>query len=136
MAFIKNQERKSLIRKINQSYTLRKIVILLEIILLIGFIVISFVSWRNRGESPNSPWAWFTDDKKLTTLGICMAALAAIIGFFGVISIILIFTIKSPKQVINVNKKLESSALSGKKISKKHNAIKVMKSRTTIKEKK
>lgn len=135
MAFIKNTERQSLIKKINQSYALKKILLLIEIIALIGFIVVTFLSEMYVKEG-NNKWAWFTDDDKLTSVGIGMLVYAIVIAILGITSVVLVFTIRSPKDVIKTNKKLESSALSGKRVYKTQTAGEVMRSRTTMKTKK
>lgn len=135
MAFISDKDRTSLIKKINRSYAFKKFLLLVEILALICFIIVSFVSWMNVANG-NAGWSWFTPEKTLTTLGIGMAVYAAIIGVLGIVSVILIFTIKSPKGVIKQNKTLEASALSGKKIKNSETAGDVMRARTTIKKKK
>ena len=135
MAFIKETERRSLIKKINQSYGLKKFLLLIEIIALIGFIIVTFLS-EMKIKQGETNWAWFDESDKLTTLGIGMLVYAAIIAVLGIISVILVFTIKSPKNVIKTNKKLESSALSGKRVYKTQTAGEVMRSRTTMKKKK
>ncbi|XQP55070.1 MAG: hypothetical protein ACOQNV_02965 [Mycoplasmoidaceae bacterium] len=132
MAFIKNTERQSLIKKINKSYAFKKFLLLIEILALIGFIVVTFISWLQG-------WEWFSKDGDkitLTNLGVGMLAYAIIIAILGIVSVILVFTIKSPKNVIKTNKKLESSALSGKRVYKSQTAGDVMRSRTTMKKKK
>jgi hypothetical protein len=45
MAYISNKERDSLIKKTFDSYTARKIVIVFEVVLLIAYIVMSFLSF-------------------------------------------------------------------------------------------
>ncbi|MCQ3908801.1 MAG: hypothetical protein MJ200_04700 [Mycoplasmoidaceae bacterium] len=55
MAFIKNTERQSLIKKINQSYALKKILLLVEIVALIGFIIVTFFSLMKVEKNPDSP---------------------------------------------------------------------------------
>ncbi|MBQ0045444.1 MAG: hypothetical protein KBS35_00955 [Mycoplasma sp.] len=121
MAFITNEKRQSLIKKINQSYGLKKALVLIEIVALIAFIIVTFLSLYK-------DWQWFEGDK-LTTLGIGMMVAAAIIVVLGLISVILVFTLRSPKSVKKDMKTLESSALSGKRVYKTQTAGDVMRSR-------
>ncbi|MCQ2956410.1 MAG: hypothetical protein MJ233_00635 [Mycoplasmoidaceae bacterium] len=45
MAYITNKKRNSLVKSINGSYTFRKILILITVILTLGFIAITVVSF-------------------------------------------------------------------------------------------
>ena len=65
-----------------------------------------------------------------------MLVFAILIVALGVVCVVLVFTIKSPKNTIKLNKTLESSALSGKRVYKTQTAGEVMRSRTTMKKKK
>lgn len=137
MAFIKNTERESLIKKVNKSYGFRKFLITAEIILLIGFIVMTFVSgyfWGKQGQE----WAVWYDQttNKLQPLGIGMLVWACVIVVFGLVALILTWTLKSPKDVKKEINKLETSALSGKKVKRSQTATDVIKTRTTVKENK
>lgn len=131
MAFIKNTERAELIKKTNKSYAVKKLLLLVDIVALLVFVVMVFVSWMLGTKSEG--WAWFDGDK-LTTLGAGMLAFAIIIVALGIVCVVLVFTIKSPKKTIEMNKKLESSALSGKRVYKSQTAGEVMKARTTMKD--
>lgn len=135
MAFIKETERKSLIKKINQSYGLKKFLLLIDIVALVAFVVMTFVSWYIGSKQGQQGWDWFNSDGSLTGLGLGMLIFAIIIVVLGIISVILVFTIRSPKNTIKMNKKLESSALSGKRVYKSQTAGEVMRSRTTLKKK-
>lgn len=128
MAFITNEKRESLIKRINASYTVKKLLMLIEIVLLITFIVLTFVSLYKTEKDPESLWRWFDGDK-LTGLGIGMLVYAIVIALLGGTSLVLIFTIRSPKSIKNDVKTLESSALSGKRIKKDETAGDVMRSR-------
>lgn len=133
MAFITNKKRQSLIKRINESYGLKKALVLIEIIALAAYIVVTFLSMYYGKDNPN--WEWI-DNGELTTLGIGMVVAAAIIVVLGIISVILIFTIRSPKSIKKDIKTLESSALSGKKVSKNQTASEIMRARRTPEDKK
>lgn len=60
-----------------------------------------------------------------------MLVLAAATVVLGVVCVVLVFTIRSPKGIKKDIKKLESSALSGVKIKKGQTAGEIMKSRRT-----
>lgn len=132
MAFISNEKREGLIRKVNQSYAVKKLIVLIEIIALIAFIVLTFISLYNAGRG-DSNWQWFlqNDDETyaLTGLGIGMTIYAVLLGILGIVAVVLIFTIKSPKSVKKEIKTLESSALSGKRIKKSETAGDIMRER-------
>lgn len=134
MAFIKDSERASLIKQTNKSYAVKKLLLLVDIVALVAFVVMVFVSWF-LGTKGQEGYEWF-DGEKLTTLGIGMLVFAIIIVALGIVCVVLVFTIKSPKNTIKLNKKLESSALSGKRVYKSQTAGEVMRSRTTMKKKK
>ncbi|XQP55952.1 MAG: hypothetical protein ACOQNY_00960 [Mycoplasmoidaceae bacterium] len=127
MAFITNEKREGLIKRINESYTVKKLLMSLEIVLLIAFIVLTFISIYETDRGVEG-WNWFEGDK-LTGLGIGMLIYAIVIALLGGTSLVLIFTIRSPKSIKDDVKKLESSALSGKKIKKDETAGDVMRSR-------
>lgn len=140
MAFIKNSEREKLVKKTNQSYGLRKFIITAEIILLLAFIAVTIVSayftstWTD--DVKPCPWAWFevADGKivGLSVVGWAMFVAAIIVAALGITSLILTWTLKSPKDTRAKMDKLASSALSGKRASKK--TAKVVRSRTSIEE--
>ena len=129
MAFISNEKREGLIKNVNQSYTWRKILVLVEIVLLIAFIVLVFLSWEKAHDDPNSAWAWINNDNKLTTLGISMLIAACVITVLAVVTVVLIFTLRSPKSIKKDIKTLEGSALSGQRIKKNESAADVMRAR-------
>lgn len=135
MAFIKNTERAQLIKATNKSYWVKKLLLLIDIVALVAFVVLVFASWYLAREGDNT-WAWFDEKESLTPLGIGMLVFAILIVGLGVACVVLVFTIKSPKNTIKLNKKLESSALSGKRVYKTQTAGEVMRSRTTMKDKK
>lgn len=141
MAFIKQTEREKLIKKTEQNYGLRKFLITAEIILLIGFIVVTFLSFffsRQGGEEAKI-WEWFQEDDGkitgLTPMGIGMLIWAIIVAGLGIASLILTWTLRSPKTIKKTINKLNSSALSGKRTKGKR-AVDVARSRTTIQKKK
>ena len=138
MAFIANKTRESLIKRINKSYKFRKFLISIEIILLIGFIVMAFLSTYYQRQNPDTKtWSWFNSDtKKLTDMGWLMLAWAAVIAILGIIALILTWTLKSPSDVKKDINKLESSALSGKRIKRNETVSEIYKSRTESKKKK
>lgn len=119
MAYISNKERDSLIKKTFDSYTARKIVIVFEVVLLIAYIVMSFLSfywWKKEVDEGNeTKWAWFKDGGNFdfTLVGWIMLIAGIVIVILGVASIILIFTIKSPDKIRQVINKLDSSPLPG-----------------------
>lgn len=138
MAFIKDSERKALIKKTEQKYGARKFLITLELFLLLGFIAVTIVSAIKTAQGDEN-WSWFLVEdgviKNLTMVGWIMLVVAAIVLGLGIASLILTWTLKSPSQIkANINK-LNSSALSGKRIKGKK-AVEVTKSRTTIQKKK
>lgn len=135
MAFIKDTERANLIKQTNKSYAVKKLLLLVDIVGLVAFVIMVFLSWFMGTKQGQDGWAWF-DGEKLTTLGIGMLVFAIIIAVLGIVCVVLVFTIKSPKNTIKLNKKLESSALSGKRVYKSQTAGEVMRSRTTMKKKK
>lgn len=134
MAFISNEKREGLIRKINQSYGVKKAIVLIEIVALIAFIVLTFISLY-KCNTGHDNWAWFkqaSDDENtyvLTGLGIDMMVYAVLLGILGIISVVLVFTLKSPKTVKKDMKTLESSALSGKRIKRSESAGDIMRER-------
>lgn len=143
MAFIKNTEREGLIKKINKSYGFRKFLITIEIFLLVGFIVMTFLSFyfTQKGGAGADIWEWFkrdADDKitGLAPMGIGMLVWAIVAAILALVSLILTWTLKSPKDTKAKMNKLESSALSGKRVKKSEIATEVTRSRSTIKEKK
>lgn len=123
MAFISNEKREDLIKKVNKGYGFRKFILLLDIILLTGFMIVAFLSWYWQGD-----WAW-AKDGALTPFGQGMLGVAAFIVVLGLVSVILLFTIKSPRSVKEEIKTLESSPLAGKKIHKDETAGEVMRAR-------
>ena len=128
MAFISNEKRENLIKNVNESYAWRKVLVLFEIILLIGFIVVSFISWY-KAANGDAAWKWINEDKKLTTLGIGMLAAGCVIAVFAIATVVLVFTLRSPKSIKKDIKTLESSALSGKRIKRSESAADVMRAR-------
>lgn len=133
MAFIKDTERAQLIKATNKNYLVKKLLLLVDIVALVAFVVMVFVSWYMEVKQGKADWAWFTEEGGLTSLGIGMLIFACAVVALGVVCVVLVFTIKSPKNTIKLNKKLESSALSGKRVYKTQTAGEVMKSRTTMK---
>ncbi len=156
MAYITNKKRNSLVKSINGSYALRKILILAVVILTLGFIAITIVSfwkWLETGITVTGgakdvlkaqieqPWSWFAlasaswDDDPLTftlsPLGWCMAVWAAILLIGSLFSVILTFTMKSPQSVRKDVKTLESAALSGRKLTSKDISTHIMRERTS-----
>ncbi len=121
MAYISNKERDSLIKKTFNSYTARKIIIIFEVILLIAYIVMSFLSFywwkKDIDASVETKWAWFKDGDNFdfTLLGWIMLSAGIVAAILGIASIILIFTIKSPDKIRQVINKLDSSPLPGVK---------------------
>lgn len=129
MAFIKQTEREQLIKNVNRSYAVKKVLLLVDIVALITFVVMTFVSFFL--ESTAKDLSWFDASGALTGLGWGMLVLAAATVVLGVVCVVLVFTIRSPKGIKKDIKKLESSALSGVKIKKGQTAGEIMKSRRT-----
>ncbi len=134
MAFISNVKREGLIKQVNQSYMIRKAVVLIEILALITFIVLTFISLYNSNK--NGTWEWFEktieeekDTYSLTGLGIGMTVYAVLLGLLGIVSVVLVFSLKSPKTVKKEIKTLEGSALSGKRIKRSQSAGDIMRQR-------
>lgn len=139
MAFIKQTEREKLIKKTEQNYGLRKFLITAEIALLLGFFVVSFLSFFFEAKGLKE-WGWFEYDAGqvitgLTPLGIGMLAWAIVVAGLGIASLVLTWTLRSPKTIKKTINKLNSSALSGKRTKGKR-AVDVARSRTTIQKKK
>lgn len=136
MPYISNKKRESLIKKINKSYGFRKFLITFEIVLLIGFIIVAFVSFQKAAEG-NEVWYWFNKPTDLTSgfkpLGYGMLAVAIVLIVLAIISLILVWTTKSPKAVQEEVNELEAAPLSGIKINKKDTAGETMEKRKTIK---
>lgn len=134
MAFISNEKRKSLIKETHSKYGFKKFLLLVEIVGLIAFIVTLFVCEHYDIK------LFKGDDAKvqeLTNYGIGMLVYAVILAVLGVVSCVLIFTMKSPKTITKQNRILEGSAISGQKIHRiKNTPNQIVKSRTTLKKKK
>ncbi len=137
MPFIKKTEREKDVKTTEQTYGLRKLIISGEIILLIGFIVMTFLSiMKSNPEDEANIWNWFKYNiegkpEALAPMGIGMLVWAIVVAVFGITSLILTWTLKSPKATKKTINKLNSSALSGKRTKGKR-AVDVTRSRTTI----
>jgi len=112
MAFITEKKRESLIKKINKSYGFRKFLMVIEMLALFAFIVVVFL--QGTGTIKQAYMA----DNKLTGFGIGMLVWAIIMAILGLITMILILTLKSPKTVMKEVSHLESSARGGRRQSK------------------
>lgn len=127
MAFIKEKERNKQVKKINQKYGFRKFLVLVEILGLIAFIVV--VILNSLGYLKDGTPLPYVKDGKLLPFGWIMTAAASVLIILGVISVVFIFTFQDPYKVKGRIAKLESSAISGKKINKEESASKQVKDR-------
>lgn len=129
MAFIKNTEREKLIKNVNRSYAVKKLLLLIDIVALVAWVVLVFVSFYKEGNGDTN-WSWF-QGSDVTGLGIGMIIYAVAVVALGIVCVVLVFTIRSPKAIKKDIKTLESSAISGKKINKNLTAGEIMRERRT-----
>jgi len=127
MAFIKQKEREKQVKKINQKYGFRKFLILAEILLIILWFVVLLCFELKVGDMKN--WHIIGTDNKLTKFGWMVVVGAFIIVALGVICIVFVFTFADPYKTKNRIAKLQSSAISGKKINKEESVSKQIKDR-------
>lgn len=98
--------------------------------------------FTRKGGAGADIWEWFKEEGEpakitgLTPMGIGMLVWAIVAAILALVSLILTWTLKSPKDTKAKMNKLESSALSGKRVKKSEIATEVTRSRSTIKEKK
>ena len=116
MAYISNKERDALVKKTFNSYTFRKLIIIFEVALLFSYIVLTFLSFYFTTKNNDSSWEWIKEkDGLFTSLGWGMFFVGLVVICLGIVSIVLVFTIKSPDKIRKVINKLDSSPLPGKK---------------------
>lgn len=127
MAYISNKERGLLIKKTSNSYAFKKFLVILELLLLIGFVVVTFLSiYFTSIHTKNSDedhvihgwtWSFISPDSKIkfTAFGWVMLSVGMLTIFLGIISIFVVFSIKSPYVITKSIDKLDSSPVPGTK---------------------
>ncbi len=155
--YITNKERNKRVRQSNQTYGLRKLFITLAVVALVVLVVFAIASLVqvadvikqhevSRGsdwdlieqlcnEIPLSLFHWSDTDAghyvTLSGFGIFMSVWAVVTVGLSVVALIFVLAMKSPKAAkANLNR-LESAALSGKKLEKHANASEVYRERLT-----
>lgn len=160
MAYLAGNKRESLIRKINKSYTFRKILISLTVLALIAFIavtIVSFFEWVKTGvqladeglsgstlvqrQCSDCAMSWLHVSKidsgsgkatiTLSNFGIGMVIWAGIIVLMGILSVILTFNTKSPSTVTEEVVQLASTPVAGRKLKAHPDIGEVVKERLT-----
>lgn len=127
MAYLTKRERNDLTKDVHRTYALRKIIIVLDVILLIGFIVMIFVGSYLSEVKLDTNWSLWKPEtdvpykhiQDLSPFGIGMLVWAIILVLLSVTAIVLTFTMHSPSKVTKQVLELESAPLNNKKISKK-----------------
>lgn len=156
MAFISNKERNKRVRQSNQSYGLRKLFISLTVValcVLVIFAIVTIINFINfcsadsgyvsgggeislfdlcnkmplslfqaKGSADNfetglSPFGWFMTIWSVVTLAL------------AIVSLVLMLTMKSPKQAKKNINVLQGAAISGKKLAAHANATQVYRER-------
>lgn len=161
MPFISNRKRQSLIRNVNTKYTFRKICMVISFSLLIVFIisvlsialgwVLGFNKTHSEGLTEQQTWIkmcehWWSPfvisnpeaikQGQPIKISLSWISYVEIVLFIialagGIASIVFAFTIKSPKDVKDDIKTLESSPLPGKSI-KRLSPVEVVQQRRQI----
>lgn len=124
MAYLTKRERNDLSKDVHRTYAWRKILIVLDVILLAGFIVMIFLgSYFSLTDDNWSLWKEsavpFRHVKDLTPFGIGMLVWAIILVLLSASVIILTFSMHSPNKVTKQVLELESAPLNNKKIDRK-----------------
>lgn len=158
--FISNKERNKRVRQSNQSYGLRKIFITLTVVSLVVLVVFAILTIATFGNVAKEfadggshaggtaadmlriigeqPFSIIAAAKEGTTLkvtlsgfGWFMAIWAVVTLALAIVSLVLMLTMKSPKAAkANINR-LQSAAISGKKLESHANAAQVYRERAT-----
>ena len=121
MAFISDKERDSLVHKANQSYTGRKIFFFISMAITLVWIIL-IVVFSFLAQKEGSEWQgydWFNLDGTISSAGAVFITIAVVVVALDIVSLVLMLCVISPKQSEKVIKKLQSSALSGVKTTKK-----------------
>lgn len=127
MAYLTKRERNDLTKDVHRTYALRKIIIVLDVILLIGFIVMIFVGSYLSEVKLDTNWSLWKPEtdvpykhiKDLSPFGIGMLVWAIVLVLLSITAIVLTFSMHSPNKVTKQVLELESAPLNNKKISKK-----------------
>ena len=127
MAYISKEERRDLTKAVHKTYGWRKFLIFLNIVMLIAFIILTFISFYKANKDPESWWNFFKqsesgDDwsvKGLSTWGIIMLVVAIVMVIMSVTIVVLTFQMRSPRAITEKVLKLESAPLGGKRVGKK-----------------
>lgn len=137
MAYMSKQERQDKTEDIHQTYALRKFLIFLDIVLLIGFIVLTFVSTYLSKEHPE--WSfWKGDDEwqhiqDLSVFGIIMLIYAIVIALLSIWVVVLTFGMHSPKKTTQTVLELEATPIAGKKKAESKSASQINEERLEVK---
>lgn len=124
MAYMSKEERRDLTKDVHKTYGWRKFLIFFDVVLLIAFTVLTFVSFYKADKDPDSFWNFFKvgEDwesvKGLSTWGIIMLIVAIVLVLMSVAIIVLTFSMHSPRKVTEQVLKLEAAPLTGRKTSK------------------
>jgi hypothetical protein len=122
MAFISNKERAKVSSKLYRGAGFRKFFILVSLIcgvLCTLMVLLGLLVALGKVDSYNFSLIHTVNGKlQLTTYGIVVTVVAGIALVGGIISFILLLTMRSPKSITKDVYKLTSSALPGKKTTK------------------
>lgn len=157
--YITNKERNKRVRQSNQSYGLRKLFVSLTVgalLLLIVFGIVTIVSYANAAkdllahdstmsgqdfikkicELPLSIFTWSSNGASEfkvmpSPFGWFVMIWAAVTVGLSIVSLVLVILMKSPKAAKANLSRLQSAALSGKKLDKDVNAAQVYRDRAT-----
>ncbi|XQP55860.1 MAG: hypothetical protein ACOQNY_00470 [Mycoplasmoidaceae bacterium] len=139
MAYMSKQERQDKTEDIHQTYALRKFLIFLDIILLIGFIVLTFVSTYLSDVVGLTEWSfWKGDDQwkhiqDLSVFGIIMLIYAIVIALLSIWVIVLTFGMHSPKKTTQTVLELEATPIAGRKKAESKSASQINEERLEVK---
>jgi len=128
MAFIKQKDREKQVKKINQKYGFRKFLVLIDLVLAIVLVVLIFLNAYGLLADNHEPLAGYNENG-LTWWGWLVITWINVVIILGIIAIIFIFTFEDPNKTKARIAKLQSSAISGKKINKKESVSKQVKDR-------
>ena len=125
MAFITQKERDTLVKKTQKSYKGRKIFFFISMALTLAWIILILVlTFLAEAHIITSGGGWYDyENQKITGLGIAAIIICAIIVILDIVSLILMLSVVSPKTSVKTAKKLQSSAISGVKTSKKGTSV-------------
>ena len=123
MAFITQKERDTLVKKTQKSYKGRKIFFFISMALtLIWLVLILVLTFLAEAGKIGDGGGWYKDGA-ITPFGYAAIVIFAVIIILDIISLILMLSVVSPKTSVKTAKKLQSSAISGVKTSKKGTSV-------------